>query len=292
MDISPNQHYILNLSGYTLFLYAAAVAVFSVVQMGNLRLIGDGSQADKAKIGRHDATLFLLALGANILGAAAVALLGKLFSISSRQSMVCAPLILLLERHIRLAVDSPNNRRHLAVAASGAAVGMLAGAAAFLGSDIVQETFARVPVPGDVVTMSVAEALHNSSGWTISIQLVFFYCIALATLVGAHHLLKRMSKSKTAQLRDGRPRETLIAFASALALNFLAVGLFVLLGKWAAVQIRQAMVLLPLFVITESYVKLMRADLVNRRSYMLGLAGSGLGLAGAWLLLLRNAPIH
>ncbi|MDP3543337.1 MAG: hypothetical protein Q8T11_12785 [Elusimicrobiota bacterium] len=292
MDISPSQHYVFNLSGYTLIMYAAAVAVYYIVLMGNLRLIGDESQADKAKSGRHDATLFLVGLGTNILGAAAVALLGKLFSIPSRQSMVYAPLLLLLERHIRLSVESPNNRRHHAVAATGAAAGMLAGAAAFLGSDAAQETFARVEIPGDVVTIPVAEALQNPSGWSVSIQLVVFYCISLAIFETAHHLLKRMSNSKAAELRDGRRRETLIAFASALALNFLAAGMFVLLGKWAAVQIRQAMILLPLFVITESYVKLMRADLVNRRAYLLGLAGSGLGLAGAWLLFLRSAPIH
>lgn len=292
MDTSPSQHYIFNLSGYTLFLYAAAVAIFYAVLMGNLRLIGDRTQAGKEKSGRHGAPLFLIALGTNILGAAAVALLGKLLSIPSRQSMVYAPLLLLLERHIRLTLESPNDRRHHAVAVSGAAAGMLAGAAAFLGSDAVQETFARVQIPGDVVTMPVPEALQNPSGWSISIQLVVFYCISLAILEVVHHLLKRMSKSKAVELRDGRRRETLIAFASALALNFLAVGLFILLGKWAAVQIRQAMILLPLFLIAESYVKLMRADLVNRRSYMLGLAGSGLGLAGAWLLFLRSAPIH
>lgn len=292
MDITPSQHYIFNLSGHTLFLYAGAVAIFYAVLMGNLRLTGDRSLAGKANSGRHGATLFLVALATNILGAVAVALVGKLFSISSRQSMVYAPLLLLLERHIRLTVESPNDRRHHAIAASGAAAGMLAGAAAFLGSDAVQETFARVQIPGDVVTMPVAEALQNPSGWSISIQLVVFYCISLAILEVVHHLLKRMSKSKAAELRDGRRRETLIAFASALALNFLAVGLFILLGKWAAVQIRQAMILLPLFVITESYVKLMRADLLNRRSYMLGLAGSVLGSAGAWLLFLRSAPLH
>lgn len=291
MDSSPSQHYIINLSGYTLTLYAAAVAVSYAALMGNLRLIDVRSRAG-ANSRRHDATLFLIALGTNLLAAAAVALLGEIFSIPTRQSMVYAPLLLLLERHIRLAVQSPGDRRHHAVAASGAAVGLLGGAAALLGSDAAQETFARVRISGDVVTMPVAEAIKNPNGWTVSIQLVVFYCVALAIFELVHHLLKRMSESKITELREGRGRETFIAFASALALNFLAVGLFVLLGKWAAVQIRQAMILLPLLVITESYVKLMRADLANRRSYILGLAGSGLGLAGAYLLFLRSAPIH
>jgi hypothetical protein len=80
--------------------------------------------------------------------------------------------------------------------------------------------------------------------------------------------------------------------AAATAANFLAVAAFVLLGTWASVPIRQAMILLPLFVITESYVKRMRADSANRRSYLIGLTGSALGMIGAELLFLRSAPIH
>lgn len=292
MNPEPSQHYVLNLSGYILFLYAAAVAIFYAVMIGNVRMIEGRPAADNRRTGWAAALIFLITLGSNLIGAATVALLSKVFAIPSRQSMVAAPLVLLLERHIRLAIASPKDRRNHAFALAGAAAGMLAGAAVFLLADVPQETFKRALIPGDVVTMPVSDALQNPESWSISIQLVVFYCVSLAIFEFAHFYLKRLSGSMSGGLREGSPRETGIALASAVALNFLGVAALVLLGRSAQVQIRQAMVLLPLFLIMESYMKLLRADAVNRRSYITGLAGSALGLAGAGFLLLRHAPIH
>lgn len=292
MNSVPGQHFIFNLSGYILFLYAAAVAILYAVMAGNLRMIDGPPAAGDAKAGRAAGFIFLVALGSNFIGTAAIALLSEVSSIPSRHTMLFAPLLLLVERHIRLAVASPKDRRIHSFSLAGAAAGMLAGAFAFLGSDVAQKTFERVIIPGDVVTMEVADALKNPDGWTISIQLVVFYCIALAIFAAAHYCLKRMSKAKAAELRQGRRRETWTALASAIALNFMLVGAFILLGRSVGVQIRQAMLLLPMFVIMESYLKLMRADLANRRSHLVGLSGSALGLAGASLLFLRHAPVH
>lgn len=292
MNSAPSQHYILNLSGYILFLYAAAAAIFYAVMMGNLRMIDGRLEVGKAKREWAAWHIVLITLGSNFIGAAAVALLSQVSAIPSRHTMVFVPLLLLVERYVRLAIVSPKDRRNHAFAFVGAAAGMLAGAFAFLGSDVAQETFARAVVPGDVVTMEVSDALQNPHGWMISIQLVVFYCLALAIFEAAHYYLKLLSKSKAAELREGRQRETWTALAAALALNFVIVAAFVLLGRSVGVQIRQAMLLLPLFVIMESYIKLLRADAANRRSYLAGLSGSALGLAGAGLMFLRSAPIH
>lgn len=292
MNPEPSQHYVLNLSGHVLFLYAAAVAIFYAVMIGNVRMMEGRPAAHDRRTGWAAAFIFLITLGSNLIGAATVALLSNVFAIPSRQSMVAAPLLLLLERHIRLAIASPKDRRNHAFALVGAAVGMLAGASAFLLADAPQETIKRALIPGDVVTMPVADALENPSNWSISIQLVVFYCVALAIFEFVHLYLKRSSKSMSGGLREGRYRETGIAMAAAVVLNFLGVGALVLLGRSVHVQIRQAMVLLPLFVIMEAYMRLLRADAVNRRAHVTGLAGSALGLAGAGLLFLRHAPIH
>lgn len=292
MDSVPSQHYVLNLSGYILFLYAAAVVIFYAVMMGNLRLLGLQPEAGKAKKGWAAWHVVLITMASNFIGAAALALLSKVFLIPSRHTMAFIPLLLLVERHVRLSLMSPKDRRDHALALTGAAAGLLAGAALFFGSDIVQETFTHVVLPADIPTMPVADAMQNPSSWSISIQLVVFYCVALAVFESAHYYLNLWSKSMGEGLRAGRQRETWTALASALGVNFLLVALFVLLGRRFDVQIRLAMFLLPLFVIMESYVKRMRADLVNRRSYLLGLGGSVLGMLSAGLLFLRNAPIH
>jgi len=292
MDKTFTQHYVLNMSGYVMFLYAAAVAIFFAIMLWNVRMIGGGSEAGKAGKPWAAWLIVLVALASNFIGAAAVELVSKVSAIPSRQTMVFIPLLLILERHIRLALISPKDRRNHALALSGGAAGLLAGAYVFLGSDTVQETFKRVALPSDIPTLPVAEALRNPDGWSISIQLVFFYFVALAAFESAHYYLNRWSQSMGDGLRAGRRKETLTAFASALGGTFLLVALFVLLGRVTGVQIRLAMFLLPLFVIIESYVQSMRADLVNRRSYLLGLGGSVLGMLTAGLLFLRQAPIH
>jgi hypothetical protein len=273
-------------------LYAAAAVIFYAVMMGNLRLLGLQPETGKAKKGWAAWQIVLVMLGSNVIAAAALALASKVSAIPSRQTMVFIPLLLLVERHVRLAVISPKDRRDHALALAGGAAGMLAGAFGLLGSDIAQETFTRVVLPSDVATMPVADAMQNPSGWSISIQLVFFYCVALAVFESAHYYLNLWSKSMGEGLRAGRQREIWTALAAALGVNFLLVAVFVLLGRQFDIQIRLAMFLLPLFVIMESYVKRMREDLVNRRSYLLGLGGSVLGMLSAGLLFMRNAPIH
>ncbi|MCM2303104.1 MAG: hypothetical protein NDJ72_00260 [Elusimicrobia bacterium] len=292
MNIEPSQHYVLNLSGHILFLYLAAAMSFYAIMIGNLRLLGLPSESGKAKKSWAAWHIILVTLASNFIGTAAVALLSRSLQIPSRQTMAFIPLLLLVERHVRLSLSSPNDRRDHALALAGAAAGLLAGAAVFFGSDIAQETFTRVLLPSDIPTMPVADAVQNPGKWSISLQLVFFYCLILAVFESAHHYLNLWAKSMGEGLRAGRWRETAAALASALGANFMLVALFVLLGSRFDVQLRLAMFLLPLYVIMESYVMRMRADLANRRSYLLGLGGSALGMLTAGLLFLRHAPIH
>jgi hypothetical protein len=289
---TPSPHYILNLDGYSLALYVAAAAILYIVMIGNIRVFDSGREAGKPIGGKPALLNSLVAMGSNFVGVATIAMLSKLSSIPSRRSMVAVPLILLVERHVRLAFFSPKERSNHVYAAAGAAAGMLAGAVALLHPDAPQETIARALIPGDVVTMPVGDALQNPGGWTISIQLVVFYCISLAIFEVIHYYLNRSARPLAEALRSGRPRETWTVFLSALGLNFVGAGAFVLLGKLTQVPVRQAMFFLPLFVISESYVKLMRDAPADRRSHLLGLTGSGLALASAWLLFLRDAKIH
>lgn len=288
---TASPHYIWALNGPTLLLYVAAAAVFIGVQAANLRLMETITDGFKSRKLRDAGGVLLLALGSNFIGAAAIALLARLSSVPSRQSLVLFPLVLLAERHARLGLSGPKSRYAHVWGFLGAAAGMLSGAWMFLTSDFAQDTLARVAVPGDVATLPLSEVMRDPSDWAISIQLVVFYCVSLAIFSGAHDLLKRaFARPSAAQLKEGRPYAT--AALCALALNFCGVALLMLLGRTAGVQIRLAMVLLPLLVVLEYYVKEIRADAANRKSYFAGAAGSVAGMVSAAFLMLRGAPLQ
>lgn len=286
-----SRHYIWALNAPTLLLYVAAAAIFIAIQAANLRLMETLAGGVKPRKLRDAAGALLLALASNFVGAAAIALLARLSNVPSRQSLILFPLVLLAERHARLGLTSPKSRSAHVWGFLGAAAGMLSGAWMFLKSDFAQDTVARVAVPGDVATLPLSDVMQNPGDWAISIQLVVFYCVSLAIFSGAHELLKRAFPPPTAaQLKDRPPYAT--AALSALALNFCGVALLTLLGRTAGVQIRLAMVLVPLLVVMEYYVKEIRSDAANRKSYFAGLAGSAGGIVSAAFLMLRGAPIQ
>lgn len=285
-----NRHYIWALTGPLLLLYAVAVAIFYAVEAAVLRLTANITDGYKSREPRIVLGVLLAALGANFIAAAALAQLARLAGIPSRQSLILFPLALLAERRIRLGWKTPNSRYAHAYGFLGAAAGLLAGAWMFLASDAAQGTVASVVVPGDVPTLPLSEIMRNPSDWAISIQLVVFYCVSMAIFFGAHGLLKRFARKTGSKAAEERPRTTQIL--SALALNFCGVALLVLLGRAADVQIRLAMVFLPLLCVLEAYVKLIRADMPNRKAYFAGIAGTTAGMVSAALLLLRGAPVQ
>lgn len=281
---NANQHFIWALSAHVLFLYVAAVAVFFSVLSGNLRAMEAITDKFSARTPLAAGKVLLLTFGSNFIAAALVALLASLSAIDSRHSMVLIPFILLSERHARLAWKEKRAAQAHGSAFLGGAAGMLSGAWLFLRSDFTQDTFKRVVVPGDVATLPLSQVLDNQSDWAISIQLVVFYCVALAIFFGVHELLKRFV----------RPKQGVMATATlaALALNFLGVAVLVLLGGAAGVKIRMAMVIFPLFLILESHVKQLRANPSDRRACFADMIGSAAGIASAAYLMLRGAPIQ
>ncbi len=72
----------------------------------------------------------------------------------------------------------------------------------------------------------------------------------------------------------------------------MGVAALIFMANSSDVQTRLAMVGFPLFLIVESYVKLLRAEPQNRPSHWTGLIGSSGGMAVACFFLLRGAPLH
>ncbi len=288
-----DQHYLLGLTGPALVLYVVAVAVFLGVAAANLRVIEsltEGAKARKPGVAAVFATFITFV--SNFIGAATIAMLAKTSDTPARLSMVALPLLIVLERHARAAIRDAKDRTVHLCALAGSFGGILTGAWFLLRPVAIEEKVKRVVVSGKVQTISVEQALERPENWQISAQLVVFYLVSLAVFYGAHFGLKLAADSMAADLREGRAKAVLITLISALALNFFGVGALVLLGQKAGVPIRLAMVLVPLFIISEAYVKLLRGDRENRVGYWAGLVGSAAGMAGAAFLLLKGAPLY
>lgn len=288
-----DQHYVWGLSGPTLVLYVVAVALFMGILTANRRVIGALTEGAKARRpGPAAAFTALITLASNFIGVATIALLAKTSGASPRLSMVALPLVLLVERHLRAMRGAARTRGVHAAALVGGAAGLLGGAWALLRSTSAAEQVKRAVVSGEVRTLRVTEAMERPENWTISIQLVVFYLVSLAVFYGAHHGLKLFADSMASDLREGRLKALALSFLCALGLNFFGVAGFVMLGEAAHVPVRLAMVLVPMFLITEAYVKLLRADRENRYGYWAGLTGSFAGMASATYLLLRGAAVY
>ncbi len=290
---NANQHYVWALSGPVLLLYVAAAAVFFAVLTANLRVIVALTEGAKARTPRVAAAFAAFMSGlSNFIGAATIALLAKTSSTPPRVTMLALPLVLLLERHVHHAVRHPRVRwTHLSALLGGLA-GMGAGGWYLLRPESIAEPIARVVLSGEVKTAELDQVIASPEHWAISIQLVVFYCLALVIFFGVHHLLKLHASSMGQDLRDGKKKALATALLAALALNFFGVVAFVMLGEVTKVPIRQAMLLVPVFLIIEAYVKMLRNDRENKAAHWIGLLGSAAGMASAGYWLLRGAKLH
>jgi hypothetical protein len=206
--------------------------------------------------------------------------------------MIAFPLLLVIERHARAAVKDAKDRAAHLCALLGSASGLLAGAWFLLRGVVAEEQVKRSVVSGSVRTLTVQEAMAHPQNWQISAQLVVFYVLSLTIFWAAHWGLKLSSESMAKDLRDARAKALLTALVSALVLNFFGVGALVLLGQAAQVPVRIAMILVPAFIVVESYVSLLRSDRENRYGHWMGLLGSAAGMAGAAFLLLKGAAYY
>lgn len=288
-----NQHYVWALSGPVLILYVAAVAVFVAILSANLRVITALTEGAKAKSPRAAAGFSaFITLASNFIGVATIAVLAKTSGAAPRLTMVALPLVIVAERHIRYALRHPRVRGAHLSALSGSVAGMLAGAWLLLRPIVKDEPLAQIAVPGTVRTLPLSEVIAKPDYWAVSMQLVVYYCVSLAIFFGAHYLLKLHASSMAQDLREGKKKALLVALVSALALNFFGVAALVLLGDATKVPIRQAMLLVPIFLIVEAYVKMLRNDRENKAAHWMGLLGSAAGMASAGYWLLRGAPLH
>ena len=288
-----DQHYVWALSGPVLLLYVAAVAIFVGILAANLRVIVSLTEGAKARPPRVAAGFAaFITLVSNFIGAATIALLAKTAGAAPRVSMLALPLALLAERHIHHAVRHPRVRGTHLSALLGGVAGLGLGGWYLLKPASSAEPLARVVLSGEVKTATLEQVVASPEHWAISIQLVVFYCVSLAIFYGVHHLLKLHSSSMAQDLRDGRKKALGVALLSSLALNFFGVVAFVMLGDATKVPIRQAMLLVPIFLIVEAYVKMLRNDRENKAAHWMGLLGSAAGMASAGYWLLRGAPLH
>lgn len=288
-----DQHFLLGLSGPALVLYVVAVALFVGIVSANLRVIEaltEGSKARKPAIAA--AFTLLITFVSNLIGAATIALLAKNSGTAARMSMVALPLLLVIERHGRSAVKDQKDRGAHLAGLFGSVAGLASGAWLLLRGVAVQEQVRHQVVSGTVKTLTVEQALAHPQDWTVSGQLVVFYLMSLSIFWAAHWGLKLSSEAMGQDLREGRAKALLTALVSALVLNFFGVGALVLIGQAASVPIRIMMVVVPLFIVVESYVQLLRSDRENRFGHWAGLVGSAAGMAGAAFLLLKGAPYY
>jgi hypothetical protein len=289
--VDPN--YIWGLSGPALVLYVVAVALFVAIVSANLRVIEaltEGAKARKPAVASGFA-LFITFVS-NLVGAATIAVLARTSGTSARMSMVALPLLFVAERHLRAAIKDVKDRTVHLCALTGSVAGLLAGAWFLLRGVVGQEQVRHAEVSGTVRTLRVEEAMAHPQNWTISVQLAAAYLVSLALFWGVHWGLKLSSDSMAEDLRKARPRALLTALVSALVLNFFAVGALLLIGQYANVPIRLAMLAVPLFIVSESYLSLLRSERENRFAHWAGLVGSAAGIAGAAFFLLKGAPYY
>ena len=275
-------------NGPILVLYLAAGAIVYLLCLANDRICS----ASKKEKPMPPAMIVLLTAISNLLGVATLSLLAGALSTETRLSMMALPLLLLLEHYGMIMYRAPRERTTAASMLGGSFAGLAIGAWMFMRNAAMAEPIERVIVPGDVRTIPLTELLQNKGSWSVSLKLVVFYVISVSIFFGLHALLKRASAKMLDCPAEKRKERTAFAGLLAFALNFMGVVTLLLMAKSADAQIRLAMVGFPLFLIAESYAKLLRAEPQNRSSHWTGLIGSSGGIALASFFLLRGAPLH
>ena len=284
-----NQPTIWMVSGPVLVLYVAAVGMVLLLRAANDKLCAARSKRKAVP----PAAAFLLALVLNFLGVVILVLLASALSVATRLSMLALPLLLLVERYgMKIRRGDPRQRRVPALALAGSVAGLLMGAFFFMRAATTSEPVARVAVPGDVRTMGLSEVSGSAANWSVSLELAVFYLVSVAIFSGLHAVVRRTAQKLSARLsRRGRVGDAL-AGVLAFALNFMGVVALVHMAASCGVQTRLAMVGFPLFLVAESYVKLLYAEPGSRGSHWIGLLCSCGGMVSGTFFLLRGAPLH
>ena len=265
-------------SGPVVLLFIVAAAILLAVREANLRFGVIPSAADDKPL--HPLLITGLTLVANLIGVATLVLIGRKFHTGTRLSMLILPILLVLERFLRLLwADRKRTTTYLSGMIGSVAGIVLGGWLLMRGA--AADTLTKVAVSGEVKTVPLLEAIERDGTWSISLNLLVFYVVSLSIFFGLHALITRSG-----------PRKALPALLVSFIANFAGGALLIYLAQLAAVQPRLLMVGVPLFLIVEAYSKLLRAEPQNRPANWSGLVGSSGGMAAVAFLLLKGAPLH
>jgi len=232
-----------------------------------------------------------LAMISNILGIVTLVAVAAAMSNATRLGMLLLPLVILGFRYYKVIRRTPHKWRAPAAGLGGSVAGLAIGAWLFMRNEAAPEPVGHAVLPGDVHTLRLSEVM-NSQAWTVSLQLVLFYLISLSIFFVLQALLRRSAPRLMAGPEQERRKRAALTVFIAFALNFLGVLALVWLADASDMQIRLAMVGLPLLLILETYVNLLRKEPHNRPAHWTGLIGSCSGMVLAAVLLLRGAPLH
>lgn len=133
--------------------------------------------------------------------------------------------------------------------------------------------------------------LKQPANWTISVQLLILYVIAVAVFFGGHAVQNKTEAALKDRLHKGAAGASIGLFLLALILNFAAVGALTVIAKKTGVDIRMAVVLLPLVLLVEQHVRRLRNSPQDRRAQLLGIAGVTLGIAAGVAAFMPDAPL-
>ncbi|MCM2305761.1 MAG: hypothetical protein NDJ72_13755 [Elusimicrobia bacterium] len=127
--------------------------------------------------------------------------------------------------------------------------------------------------------------------WTISVHLLILYVVSVAVFFAAHAVQTKAEGGLKDRLAKGEAGSSAGLLLLATALNFLGVGALAAIAKKSGVEIRMAVVLLPLLLIVEQHVRRLRSSPQDRRAQLLGIAGVALGIGAGIAAFMPHAPL-
>jgi|GEM_PF-2420601 len=284
----PGHPTIWLVNGAVLFLFALAPTLALFLCAANDRIcVGSAATSRQPPF-----VIALFALVTQFLGVGTLVAAGNALSTTTRYSMLVLPLALIGQRYVAASLRKIADRESAGPALAGCLAGLALGAVLFMRHAVRTEPITTPLLPGNVRTLPVSQLLDSGTSWAISLDLLLFYCVALAIFFSLHKLL-RMASPRVLAVRPRTPWVgATLAGVLAFVLNFLGVVVLVGSANISSVEPRQAMVFFPLLLIVESYSRLMREEPKNRRSHLIGLVGSVCGMAAAVFLLMRDVRLH
>lgn len=203
------------LNGPLLLLYVVEGLLVYVLCVINDRVV----HSPRRQKALSPAVIAGLALVSQILGVVTFVALANALSGATHLGMLALPLLVIFHRYLRVIRRAPRRWQAPAGALIGSAAGLGAGGWLFMRNAAGSEPVGHIVLPGTVHTLRLSEVMA-SRDWTISLQLVLFYVIALAIFFGLHAVLKRSSTKLMAVPEPQRRKRTALTILIAFAANF------------------------------------------------------------------------